>query len=303
MTLPGGITIYSNPFVRQDFYLLTNPDELLSQLRIDQSTQKKQAAHGVESSLPSYGPRTMPFSVEIHASSYDNLLTMEEALVTSMTLPANPSHTGDDGSKLVQIRTEHGNEVQIYAIPLEKVTPTLAQDSQKRRLYTWSMFAEDPTLYAQSLSAESAMESFSGTTFKFHDASPLKFQDGSLPTFQDEVTGDFTISNLGNIGSPPTIIIYGPTTDPVITNTTTGKKIELSKSGGVTLEDGEYITINVATQDVVEDDDTDHSGKVSDDSDLEGFTIDPGENVMRLTDATPDETEASVDISFRSAWE
>src|SRR5690606_35648926 len=143
-----------------------------------------------------------------------------------------PSHSGDDGYKLLQIRTEHGYSVQIHAVPLERVTPTLSQNSQLRRLYTWSMFAEDPTLYSQTLSEEDGMESFAATTFRFHDESPLKFHDGSLPTFQDTSTGDVVVTNLGNIGSPPVITIHGPTIDPVILNVTTGKKIELSKNGG-----------------------------------------------------------------------
>lgn len=300
----GPITMYSNPFVRENFYLLRNPDELLAQLRTDQSTFKKQAGHGVAASLPSYGPRTLPFAVEIHASAYSVLLAMEAALVNALTLPAYPSYN-NDGSVLVKIRMEGGENVQIYAIPLERVQPTLSE-SQKRRLYTWSMFAKDPTLLSQTADSATGPEAFSTTNFTFQDGDLPTFQDGDLPTIQDTIGSEMTVTNEGNIGAPCIITIHGPTVNPIVTNGTSGKKIELSKNGGLTLATGERVEIDTSDSKSITKVDaggveTDVSGTFSDDS--EWFTVEPGANVFTLFDDTPGNLESQLAIAFRSAWQ
>src|SRR5690349_15120604 len=87
----GAITLYSNPPVKENFYLLLNPAEVVSRVSVDQDTVKKQGGHGVEPGLPSYGPRTLPFFVEIDAEDFDTLVDMREALEAELALPAAPS--------------------------------------------------------------------------------------------------------------------------------------------------------------------------------------------------------------------
>jgi hypothetical protein len=46
------------------------------------------------------------------------------------------------------------------------------------------------------------------------------------------------------------ITITGPGTDPTITNVTTGKKMELSAGGGLTLDTGDIVTVDMQAADV-----------------------------------------------------
>lgn len=97
-----------------------------------------------------------------------------------------------------------------------------------------------------------------------------------VPTFIGTSIIDQTlvIDYEGDFKTFPTIEIYGPCSDPVLTNTTTGDKLDFT---GITINGGEYYTIELryGRKFVYKDGDTSdvRTGELTTDSDLATFAI------------------------------
>lgn len=107
--------------------------------------------------------------------------------------------------------------------------------------------------------------------------------DGIAGIVFDEASGnntETTIDYEGTWEEYPTIILTGPITNPVITNTTTGDKLALT----YVLQAGAVITINLSygQKTITLDDGTNLIGFLTTDSDLATFRLIPGENVITV---------------------
>jgi hypothetical protein len=286
------------------FYVLRNTSEILSTLSTRKTDRNKQGAHGSEDSLSFYEARILPFEGELHADTQANRVTMEQALKAALALPIAQSYDENDGYVLVQITDEDSIAKQLYAKILEPPKfEVIDSGMPESRRFEFVLYAKDPVIYAQALTSVSDTESFDGTTFTFVDGDLPTFKDGDLPTFQDVQSNLMTVNNTGNYGSPPVFTVTGPTTDPVIENITTGKKMEFSKGGGLTLTGSQTLTVNVLDGTIIKTSgatETDVSGTLSDDS--EWIFLQPGTNVFRLYDDTVDDLTAQLAVDFRPAW-
>jgi hypothetical protein len=288
-----------------DFYLLQDTPSLLSTITTRKSDRDKQGGHGTEDSLSQYGPRTLPFKGEIHASSQEMRKWMEKSLMQAVGLSALQDFAGDDGYRLLLITDEDGIAKQIYAKlvdpPEFELVDTAMSESRK---FSFVMYAKDPALYAQELSEKTGPESFLSTT--------LTVQEGLLPTFRENVSpviqGAFSASvtavNAGTFGTPPVMIISGPSLNPRLKNATTGREMDFSAGSGLTLLEGETLTINAGNQTVVKRDaigaETDESGTLTLTSDW--ISLDPGANLLTLRDETPDALLGQLSVLWRDAW-
>jgi len=299
----GSITIEEHPASETNFYLWLNPSETLSGGDIEESDTERQGAHGIHSSVAYNSGRELPLEIEIHASSRSQLVTMENNLRTQLALPATPSFDGTDGFQLVTITDEDEVEKQIYArIYRRKVEMDMLEDPrQKRRRASFGLRSLDPNLYSTTLSSSSGPESYETTGFIFQEAANPEFQEDDNPTFQEGVGGTISVTNSGTVGTPPTFTISGPVENPAITNITTGKKLEFSRGGGVTVASGETLTINVAAATAVKDDGTNVRASLSLDS--QWIYLEPGANVLKFLDDTTDELTGQLQIQFRSAFD
>lgn len=301
----GSVELNQNLSPGNNFFVLHNTAELLSTLSVRKTDVERQGGHGTEDSLSFYEARILPFDGELHASSQSARITLEKSLRSAVSLPVAQNFADDDGYVLVLFTDEDAIGKQIYAKILEPPTFSLIQRAMpESRRFSFVMYAKDPTIYAQDLTEEEGPESFNTTTFTIQDDDLPEFKDGALPTFQDDIESELTVTNDGTYGTPPTIVLTGPTTNPVITNTTTGKAMTFNRNGGLTLaDDTETLTIDVNARTIVKNDgvsDTDESGKLSLDS--EWIYIEPGANVFTVFDDTPAVLESQMTISFRSAW-
>lgn len=93
---------------------------------------------------------------------------------------------------------------------------------------------EDNVAYSQELHTDQAIIT-AGSVLGF--ASPLASPLGSAPNSGPNV---ITVTNRGDAPAWPVLTVYGPITNPVLTNATTGKAIRLT----ATLAAGEYITVD-----------------------------------------------------------
>lgn len=301
--LIGPVTISMNTNLYQggSFYTALNVKELLSSLGTRRSDTPKQAAHGVEGGPSHYGPRIMPFEGEIHAQTVSQRVSMEQNLRRCLSLP-RAQDSDNDGFILVKIEDEDGNDKQIYAKVVEMPEfSLLKQGMSNRSRFRFVLIAEDPFLYDQTLSEADGPEAVTTTLFTLKEGSLKSLKEGSLPALKESLAYGLTVNNGGTIGTPPLIVIHGPTADPVITNQTTGKTMDLT---GLTLLDNERVEIDVASQSITKfdssDDESDASAYLSIDSDW--IFIEPGNNTLSLEDSSPTDLEATIEVSFRRSW-
>lgn len=299
------IEIEEHPNARVGFFLWLNPSETLSDTDVDSTETKRQAGHGIEPGLASYNARVLSIDIELVAASHSALITMENNLKKILALPAVPDYS-DDGFVLIKIDDEDGNSKQFYA-RIYGSMPTfdmLIDPSQRRRRCSFALLADDPIMHNQTLDDSTGPESFYTTEFVLKDGALPTLKDGDLPTLKDDIGSELTVSNDGTIGVAPEFIITGATEDPVIENVTTGKKMEFTRGGGVTLASDEYITINVSQRTAVKTDsggsETNVAANLSLDS--EWIYILPGDNVFTLFDDTTDALDGQLQVKFRDGW-
>lgn len=285
-------------------YLLTSTEDILGALQTRRTDTPRQAEHGSDDSPSHFEPRELLFRGEIHAASQSQRVNMQQVLDEAISLSRSQSFAGDDGYRLVEIVDEDGVAKQLYAKIAQMPRYSLIDEGMpESRRFEFVMFSADEAVYGQDLEEVDALEAFDSTTFTFQDGDLPTFQDGDLPTIQDVVRNGMAVVNDGTYASPPLIVIQGPALNPVVRNDTTSKKIEFSRNGGLTLEDGDTLTINVAAYTAVKTSSgvqTNVRSKISLDSDW--FDIVPGANQIVLFDESVGELGAEMTISFRPAW-
>lgn len=149
------------------------------------------------------------------------------------------------------------------------------------------MFAEDPRLYASDATSQTI--NYGGDTglgLAFSFAFNVDFGGGATPS-------GTTVNNTGNRPSPPTFIITGPITNPVISNNTVGLSLRFT----ITLAAGETLTINANSRTVY------LNGNINRRNTLttpDWFFMAPGDNQISFGGLTG--TGSTLNISFRSAW-
>ncbi|MDB5344268.1 MAG: hypothetical protein JWP89_2645 [Schlesneria sp.] len=300
----GSVTLNANYSPGASCYVLQSTEEILGALKTRRTETPRQGEHSSEDSISFFEPRVLLFKGEMHATSQSQRVAMEQALDSAVSLPRQQSFAGDDGYKLVLITDEDGVDKQLYAKIDQMPQYSVIDDGMpESRTFEFIMFASDIAIYAQELTEITAPESYNSTTFTFQDEDLPTFQDGALPTIQDIQGQILQVNNEGTFGSPPLIVLNGPTTNPVIENETTGKKLSFTRNGGVTLLAGETLTINCAAQTAMKTASgvsTSVKSKLSLDSEF--FDILPGTNSITLFDDSPDDITSQMEISFRSSW-
>lgn len=142
--------------------------------------------------------------------------------------------------------------------------------------------APDPSFYDPDGEVEEFGLGAGGDTFDVPTAVPSGIGASAI----DQTKG---IDYGGTWQTNPVIRIYGPITNPVITNQTTGEVLDFT---GTTIADGDYYEIDTryGQKSVEEDDGTNRIDKLSDDSDLATFHIEPdspdapgGSNSIKVT--------------------
>lgn len=296
----GSITLEEYPTAR-NFYLWKNPSETLSQLQIRESSAARQGNHGVVSSLSFYEARDLPFEVEIHAANRTQMFAMEQSLRSELALPLVQNYQSSDGFKTLVLLDEDAITKTLSARVIDSPDFTMIEDSyQRMRRVSFTMRSDDPIIFSQTGTIVNGNENVFTTNFKVPDASLPTVQDGDLPNFGELIDTSLTVTNSGGSPTPPTIIITGPTTNPVVLNKTTGVKMDFSRNAGVSLLAAETLTINVNSLSATKSDSTDQTGTITLDS--EWMFLNAGANDISLYDATPEDLTATISVEFRSAW-
>jgi hypothetical protein len=134
------------------------------------------------------------------------------------------------------------------------------------------------------------------TTLSFISSAPVNF----FPIMPLQLTGGvigsgFTVFNAGDVEAYPVWTITGPGTNPVLTNTTTGKVITPT----ITLTAGQALTIDTREKTVTREDGSNQFSTLSFASAL--WTLATGNNAITL--AMTGTTAASrISVSYKQRW-
>ncbi len=298
----NGLTITFNDYTGGvPAYLLSNTAALLSGLTTRVSVSPRQSMHGADFGPSQEDERTLKFEGYILADDQNDCKDKERMLNRCLALPLFQNVGGDDGSALVEFTDVDGTEFRCYARVLtypefgivDNVDPSM-------RSFAFVMIASDPLLYGNTLETETGSETVVGTNFSI-----IQGQSPTFPfTLIAQTVHSLVASNAGATESPPLIIIYGPTENPVVTNQTTGKKMALTRSGGLALLDGERVELNAIGLSITKIDasdvESDASGYLSTDSDW--ITLVPGNNTMTLIDDSEDVIAAELEVNWRPTY-
>jgi len=138
----------------------------------------------------------------------------------------------------------------------------------------------------------SARLAISVPTFHF----PLAF--APKITFSKILNKQVEITNYGHVNAPVNIKFYGPSTNPIITNETTGLFIKVNK----TLLSGEVLEINTYEgKKYVKIDGVNVFGYIDLTSNLSEFALIPGENIIAY-DADSGASSAEVIITYNNRY-
>jgi hypothetical protein len=115
-------------------------------------------------------------------------------------------------------------------------------------------------------------------------------------------SGTGFVVNDGNTAVFPLIRLYGPCTNPIITNRTANKTLRFTANGGITLAGGDYIEVNMLTRTVFRTGDPTNSYLSRLDFTLsEWWSLTPGANTIAYSPATFGTSAAAIFV-FRPAY-
>jgi hypothetical protein len=167
-----------------------------------------------------FEPRFLGLNLTVQGSSFSDLQDQHQTLITALnpalgvgTLRYTPAAT----LYAIDCLVEDGPRFNNYRGPLMDRVAI-------------SFRCPDPTWYNPTENNETVANSGSGLSVPI--TVPLSFADG---------TGTTIVNNLGNMPSFPDITIPGACTNPIIRNTTTGKKLQFV---GLTINAGQNLVID-----------------------------------------------------------
>lgn len=211
-----------------DFKLLRIHDAGIPALRHD--TVKTPSRDGATYVRTILEERFLIIELAVMGSSDADRHTQRRALITAL----NPK-TGVGTLKYTPAGT-------LYAIDclVERGVGFRNYRGPQKELATISFRCPDPTWYDPTINSDTIDNSGSGVSVPLVFASPgLSFADG---------VGTTVFNNAGDVDSYPDIVLVGPCTDPIFTNTTTGKKLQFV---GLTVASGHGLAIDCAARTAV----------------------------------------------------
>lgn len=112
-------------------------------------------------------------------------------------------------------------------------------------------------------------------------------------------TNGVLVPNDGNRKIWPTITLYGPMTDPVVLNSTTGEALYFT---GLTIATSDYIRIDGATKTIVNSAGQDYYDTLDFALGSTWWRLAPGDNRIFVVPDTWTTPPASFDVTWRPAW-
>lgn len=171
-------------------------------------------------------PREVTVVLDFQAATLDGLIGDERALLAAL----NPYKDRDTPGRLRVVRAGATRDIRAMLVGFAETSEDRAGFSSRRALVfrCHDPFWFDPTQLEESY----PLPATGGFSF------PLSFPCSFAST---AVSGYIYVTNDGDVDTYPTIRVYGPCDNPVVTNETSGKKVDITQSQ----DDGDYIEIDM----------------------------------------------------------
>lgn len=213
----------------------------------------------------------------------------------------DPNSFGVDRNRMINRLTEATNAMRNDAVLSWTASGGLPVQIRVRRQnsprisggrlkqFQISLVAADPRIYGEAINiGQVAAGASTSAGFTSPLLSPLS--SGASPV------GQLIVQNLGNAGAPPIITIYGPITNPVVKNQTTGDQLAFT----YTLAATERLEID-SSQRTITLNGTTNRYSALDFVNSTWWDLQPGNNDIRFS-ATSFTSPASLVILWNHAW-
>lgn len=200
-------------------------------LRPEIATERAPYAHGVAIvGAPVTLDRTMSVALNIKDTSLSAWTARMRALQRATNLYKNPAQMG-----VLKIVTPDG--LTRYSDCWCVEAPDAEQEVPTHGVGIFTFWSNSPWFYDPVAAALTLAVSGAGGII-FPITFPITFP---LTTIDEHVV----VTNAGDVETWPTVRINGPGVNPTVENETTGKTLAFTAGGGITLDAGDYIDIDM----------------------------------------------------------
>jgi hypothetical protein len=239
-------------------YCYWTGDDGLGMAPMHRLSERGPLQHGITDRGYRLDPRTVRLVLDITASTQADWESKRSSLLEIF----KPSNTA--------MALELAFSAATYRLDCHYIGQMTMPSSER---YRWNqtvlveLLAPDPTFYNPTL-----VESFfalGGGEDKLEVPMEVPMKVGTT-----SLNSSKTITYTGDFRAYPIITVYGPITSPVITNATTGDKLDFT---GTTIAAGDWYEIDCryGYKTVVDQDDANVISNLTDDSDIATFSIEP----------------------------
>lgn len=260
-------------------FSIASVEGLLDLPDVRNSDRVRLLRHGLAPGSDWLGGRVFTITLELYAADNAALTAAVNALGTAFAV-------GELADLTFQIPGVAGGTMgKISARCRRRQLPVNLEYLYRIPLATIEMAAPDPLLYSASATTVNIPLAVPTGGLTFPATFPLVF--GTTGTF-----GSVNVTNSGNANSAPTFRVYGPVTNPSLTNYTSGTTFTV----GITLASGEFLDIDMSARTVLLGGTGNRYSYVTAPN---WWELVPGVNEVRFTASTG---SSSTDMTFRSAW-
>lgn len=294
---PTEITLSYNGIAFNDFttdaerfYTAVDIPESLSPVPITSGSERRPAGHGAVFGRNYYGLRTFTLQGEIIATTQEERVTMEQALIAAFTLPRDT-----DGFRTLTMIGEDGLPRSVSARPISAVLLAKEDGEPWKRNYTVTLELATE-FFAGEQETDTAFDGIVNTSFQIAPDFQIitdTFQIISAPN------NFILVNNAGNYAAAPYIIFTGGGENPKITNETTGRFMHIE----TTFDAGEEIHVDVQNNRIFLRDgetDTDLLASLSVTSRL--LFLEPGNNYLTITDEAEGVSVMAAAVTFSPSY-
>lgn len=247
--------------------------------------ENRPSDHGSVDSTSFYGPRSIEVTGQVQAPSMEAFWPLVDNLLGKLALGSE--HTfrfrrlGDAFDLQVTVRVDSNVDLPV------------ADPATPKPYARWgvSLYCADPRIYTSTQTAGSYDPMVSGAGgLVFPLTFPLVF---AAPGG----AGSMSLDNKGNVSTPPTIVVTGPVTNPIVDNDTLGLSIRTRNCG---LAAGDTLTLDAREHTVVLNGTTLRPDLV-DVARTTWWDLRPGVNQVRLRGTGMVAAQTELSVAFRAA--
>lgn len=217
--------------------------------------------HGIKTPRAFWRERIMRLVIGVRASTSAVYEQKRRDLEEAFDFPRN-------GLTLLKFTTLGSLSLQCYVQMNSALQGSLNAGEVTIGDFRIELVAEDPNFYSQTLQSTDILFS----------------------------AGSGTLTNSGNSPTFPTVRVHGNVTDPVITNSTTGRTVSLS---GLTIASGHYVDIDMLEETVKDEVGTSIFDYVDDD---DFFWLSKGSNTITISGTLGGSGYRKATFSYRDAY-